>query len=36
MIDVFLFCFQVCLFLYYIVHLINGNFLVGLQRRNLG
>ena len=35
MIDVF-FCFQVCLFLCYIVHLINGNFLVGLQRRNLG
>ena len=35
MIDVF-FCFQVCLFLYYIVHLINDNFLVGLQRRNLG
>ena len=32
----FFFCFQVCLFLYYIVHLINGNFLVGLQRRNLG
>ena len=35
MIDPF-FCFQVCLFLYYIVQLINGNFLVGLQRRDLG